>query len=147
MNMKNRILLLAVFTLTTIYAIGQSTTTPKDTTRKPYVLTETMPEFPGSFNQYLIDNIKYPLAEKKAGKQGTVYVSFVVEKDGTITNVRIKKGIEGAPGLSEEAIRVIKLMPNWTPGKLNGHPVRIEMTQPIRFYLTGEVKKNKGRRK
>jgi protein TonB len=95
-----------------------------------------MPDFAGAgFQAYLKNNIKYPVIEKEAGKQGTVYVSFVVEKDGSITNVKEAKGVPGAPGLTKEAIRVISAMPKWKPGLMNGHPVRIEMKQPVRFVL------------
>jgi protein TonB len=101
-----------------------------------FTFAEVMPGFPGdAFQAYLKNNIKYPVMEKDAGKQGTVYISFVVEKDGSITNVSPAKEVPGAPGLTREAMRVINLMPKWSPGLMNGHPVRIEMKQPVRFVL------------
>ena len=101
-----------------------------------FTLAEVMPDFPGSgFQAYLKNNVRYPFAEKDQGKQGTVYISFVVEKNGAVTNVRPAKEVADAPGFTKEAIRLISLMPKWTPGMNNGHPVRIEITQPIRFTL------------
>ena len=102
-----------------------------------FTFAEVMPDFSGKdgFQAYLKKNVRYPFAEKDQGKQGTVYISFVVEKDGTIANVKAAKEVAGAPGFTKEAIRVISLMPKWTPGMMNGHPVRIEITQPVRFTL------------
>ncbi len=110
-------------------------------TNKVLTFAEVMPDFPGGFNKYLAEHIKYPAVEKAAKKQGTVYISFVIEKDGTVTNVREAKGVEGAPGLTKEAIRVISNMPKWKPGTMNGKPVCIEMKQPIRFVLDTKVPK------
>jgi len=98
-----------------------------------------MSEFPGgqdSLNSYLRRNIKYPQVEKEEGKQGTVYISFVVRKDGSITDVKVMKEVPGAPGFTKEATRVIKAMPTWKPGKMNGRAVNTQMTIPIRFVLT-----------
>jgi len=104
---------------------------------KIFTEAEVMPDFSGKdgFQAYLKKNVRYPFAEKDQGKQGTVYISFVVEKDGTIANVKAAKEVAGAPGFTKEAIRVISLMPKWTPGMMNGHPVRIEITQPVKFTL------------
>ncbi|HEU4717791.1 MAG TPA: energy transducer TonB [Bacteroidia bacterium] len=107
-----------------------------DTARNAYA--EVMPQFPGgqsAFMLYLQQNIRYPADERKHHREGVVYVSFVVEKDGSITNVRCVKGVNGAPGLSDEAVRVISAMPAWSPGSTNGKPVRVEVTQPVRFAL------------
>jgi TonB family protein len=100
---------------------------------------EQQPEFPGgqdSLMSYLRRNIKYPQLEKEQDKQGTVYISFVVYKDGTISNVKALKEVSGAPGLTKEAIRVVSAMPKWTPGKMNGRAVNVQQTIPIRFVLT-----------
>lgn len=99
---------------------------------------EEMPEFPGGqaeFQKYLATNIHYPDSAKKYGREGTVYIYFEVSKDGSIGNVICKRGVPGAPELAEEAIRVIAEMPNWTPGKVNGRPVKVAMTVPVRFRL------------
>ncbi len=103
--------------------------------QEPVTFAEQMPDFRGGFAQYLSQTVKYPVAEKEAGRQGTVYISFVVEKDGRITNVDIAKDIPLAPGLTTESMRVIAAMPKWEPGKNNGKPVRVKMIQPVRFVL------------
>lgn len=98
---------------------------------------EIMPMFPGdSLQAYLAKNIRYPQLEKEAGKEGNVYVQFTVEKDGSITNVHTVKGVTDAPAFAKEAERVIKQMPKWHPGIINGRPVRVLVTQPIRFRLS-----------
>lgn len=97
---------------------------------------EVMPSFPGdSLASYIQKNLVYPQAEKEAGKEGTVYVQFIVEKDGSISNVRVVKGVPGAPGLTQEAVRIIRSMPKWNPGKMNGRPVRVQFVQPIKFRI------------
>ena len=102
-----------------------------------FTFAERMPEFigEGGFMQYLSTHIKYPQLEKESGKHGTVYIGFIVEKDGSITDVHELKGVPGAPGLTKEAIRVLSTMPKWKPGQMNGKPVRVQMTQPIKFVL------------
>jgi TonB family protein len=99
---------------------------------------EEMPTFAGgdtAFQAYLSHNIMYPQMEKEMGKTGTVYVYFEVGKDGTISNVQTKKGVTDAPGFSKEAERVIRSMPKWTPGKMDGRYVKVGMTIPVRFEL------------
>jgi TonB family protein len=109
---------------------------PAEVANDVFSFAERMPEFPGNgFNKYLQDSLRYPAAEKEAGLQGTVYVSFVIEKDGSITQVQVAKAVPNAPGLSAEAIRVISSMPPWKPGMMNGKPVRVMMTQPVRFVM------------
>lgn len=101
-----------------------------------YTVVENMPQFPGgdaARTQFMINNIKYPPAAKEKGLQGTVYVSFVVEKDGSISNTKVLKGI-GTP-CDEEAIRVIQKMPKWVPGTQKGKNVRVQFTMPISFKL------------
>jgi TonB family protein len=103
-----------------------------------FTYVEQQPEFPGGIQaqqKFISDNIKYPQIEKEAGKQGTVFVSFTVEKDGSITDIKEVKGIAGAPGFTKEAIRLMSMMPNWKPGMMNGRPVRVTMTVPVRFIL------------
>lgn len=97
---------------------------------------EEMPKFPGdSMNSFIQHNIKYPQAEREAGKDGTVYVKFNVQKDGTVTDATVVKGVPGAPAFSAEALRVVNMMPHWEPGKMNGRPVIVTMTIPIKFRL------------
>ena len=103
-----------------------------------FAVVEAMPEYPGgdaARMKYLQDNIKYPNMARESGIQGTVYVTFVVERDGSVTDVKILRGIGG--GCDEEAIRVIKTMPKWVPGKQRGKPVRVQFNMPIKFTLQG----------
>lgn len=83
--------------------------------------------------KFIIDNIKYPDLARENKIQGTVYIEFVVEQDGSITNIKVKNGI-GA-GCDEEAERVVKLMPKWTPGKQNNRGVRVRVVIPMRFMI------------
>lgn len=86
-----------------------------------------------SFYEFLGKNMKYPAQARRMGIEGKVFVTFVVEKDGSITDVKVLKGI-GA-GCDQEALRVIKAYPEWMPGKQRGKPVRVRMHQPIIFKL------------
>ncbi len=101
-----------------------------------FTVVEEMPSFPGGDEarlKFLQDNIVYPQVAKESGISGTVYVSFVVDSRGKVADVKIMRGIGG--GCDEEAIRVIKLMPAWHPGKQAGKPVRVQFTMPIKFTL------------
>lgn len=99
-------------------AKASDVTAPADTTKNVvYDVTETMPQFPGGqgvMMKYLAANIKYPASAVKAKKQGRVIVAFVIQKDGSVTNARIVKSVD--PELDAEALRIVKAMPNWTPG-------------------------------
>ncbi len=101
-----------------------------------FEIVEDEPEFPGgqqALQQYLRDNIRYPTRARESGVEGTVFVTFVVEPDGSITNVEVLRGI-GA-GCDDEAVRVVQNMPNWEPGKQRGQPVRVQFNLPVRFVL------------
>ena len=101
-----------------------------------FTIVEEMPSFLGGDEprvKFLRDNIVYPQMAKENNIQGTVYVSFVVDSKGKVTDVRLLRGIGG--GCDEEAIRVVKLMPPWNPGKQNGKSVRVQFNMPIRFTL------------
>jgi len=103
-----------------------------------FTVVEESPGFPGGDEariKFLQNNIKYPQMARESNIQGTVYVTFVVEKDGRVTDVRVLRGIGG--GCDEEAIRVIKAMPKWNPGKQRGKPVRVQFNMPIKFSLAG----------
>ena len=109
-----------------------------------YQVVDQMPEFPGgekAMMKYLADNIKYPQKAKDNNIAGRVFVGFIVEKDGSISEVKVLRGIGG--GCDEEAVRVIKAMPKWTPGKVKGEPVRVSYTIPLNFKLW-DGKENKG---
>ncbi|MDP2422961.1 MAG: energy transducer TonB [Bacteroidales bacterium] len=101
-----------------------------------FIVVEVSPSFPGGEAdriRFLQENIRYPQMARESGIQGTVYVQFVVERDGSVTDVKVLRGIGG--GCDEEAIRVIKAMPKWNPGKQRNRPVRVQFTMPIRFTL------------
>jgi TonB family protein len=97
------------------------------------------PQFPGGMAgmmQYLSSNIRYPEDAREAGTQGRVIVSFIVEKDGSISNAKVAKPTYSS--LDEEALRVVSAMPNWMPGKQNGQAVRVKYAVPVSFRLKGE---------
>ena len=99
-------------------------------------MPETMPYFPGGQElllKYLADNIKYPASAVKAKKQGRVIVTFIVQKDGSVTHAKIAKSID--PELDAEALRIVKGMPKWTPGTQNGKPVSVRYMVPVKFSL------------
>jgi protein TonB len=101
-----------------------------------FTVVEAMPSFPGGDAariKYLNANIKYPTIARESGIQGRVFVTFVVEKDGRVTDVKVLRGIGG--GCDEEAVRVIKNMPKWVPGKQRGKSVRVQFNMPILFKL------------
>jgi protein TonB len=101
-----------------------------------FTVVESEPEFPGGMEalyKYLAQNIKYPQLARENGITGKVYVTFVVEKDGSIANPRILRDIGG--GCGAEAIRVVKAMPKWSPGKQRGKAVRVQFNLPVNFNL------------
>ena len=110
-----------------------------DTTKKKRYwdcIPETMPYFPGGQElllKYLAANIKYPASAVKAKKQGRVIVTFIVQKDGSITHAKIARSID--PELDAEALRVVKGMPKWTPGTQLGKPVSVKYALPVKFSL------------
>ena len=102
-----------------------------------FTVVEQMPEFPGGQNgliQYLSKNIMYPIVAKENKIQGRTLVSFVVEKDGKISNVQVLRS-SGDMMLDREAMRVIRSMPRWRPGFMKGQPVRVQYQIPITFKL------------
>ncbi len=105
-----------------------------------YSVVDVMPEFPGGIEglfRFLAKNTKYPFDARKAGIEGTVYIGFVVLEDGKIDKIEIKNGLpDGGAGCDEEALRVLKKMPKWIPGKLQGRNVKVSLTLPFKFQLT-----------
>lgn len=102
-----------------------------------FVVVETMPEFPGgqqALFKYLSENVKYPVIAQENGIQGRVICQFVVNKDGAIVDVEVVRS-GGDPSLDKEAVRVIKSMPKWNPGKQRGKAVRVKYTVPVNFRL------------
>ena len=108
-----------------------------------FVVVEEQPLFPGgnaAMMQFLSDHIKYPTEAKEKGTEGKVIVNFVVEKDGRLSDFNVVRGID--PLLDNEAVRVLKLMPDWTPGKQRGETVRVRFTLPVVFRLQANDKKS-----
>ena len=130
---------LSLFCLASIQAqqVVACDTPDNDTTI--YTIVDEMPHFPSGDSAmvaYLTHNIHYPQTEKEKGIQGKVFVGFVVEKDGAISNVEVKKGI--GEECDAEAVRVIKEMPTWNPGKQNNECVRVSMVLPISFKIVDQ---------
>ncbi len=100
-----------------------------------YASIQKKPKFPGNRMEFIRKNIDYPDIAVESGIEGIVYVEFTVERDGRITNIHVKRGKELGFGLAEEAVRIIKLMPKWQPGEINGHKVRVSFVQPFVFKL------------
>ena len=100
------------------------------------MIVEQMPEFPGgdkSLFQFIADNTKYPADAKEKGIKGRVFVNFIVEPDGSISDIKVLRGIGG--GCDEEAVRVVESMPKWKPGMQNGEAVRVSYNVPVNFRL------------
>ena len=107
-----------------------------EVSNKVFDVVEEMPSFPGgqgALMSFLNSNIKYPVVAQENGVQGRVIVGFVVERDGSITDVKVMRSVD--PSLDREAQRVIKAMPKWKPGKQNGSAVRVKYTVPVVFRL------------
>jgi protein TonB len=112
--------------------VNQIIEEPKE--EPPFQYVEQMPEFPeGDISTYLAKNTKYPEVATDNGISGRVFVQFIVGKTGEITDVTVVRGVD--PSLDQEAVRVIKKMPRWKPGKQNGVPVRVIMVVPVFFKL------------
>lgn len=101
-----------------------------------FTVVEQEPEYPGGMEalyQFLAANVKYPKDAREENVQGRVIVSFVIEKDGSVTNIKVVKSPDER--LSQEAVRVIESMPKWKPGKAQGKKVRVQFSLPINFKL------------
>jgi TonB family protein len=132
--------ILKIFFITFLF-ISCSSVAQVDTTNKEkiLVLADEMPSFPGGeteLQKFVQNNLKYPVAEKAANVMGKCYITFVVEKDGHLNNVKLLKGITGGPGCDEEAMRVVMLMPKWIPGKQNNKEARVQVNLPLQFRLS-----------
>jgi protein TonB len=101
-----------------------------------FFIVEDMPEFPGgemALRTYIANAIKYPVIAQENGIQGKVYVTFVVGKDGSVSDAKIARGVD--PSIDKEALRVVNTLPKWKPGKQRGKPVNVSYTVPINFVL------------
>ena len=127
--------LMATCCLTTVLA-QKTVVSQKDQKEEPFDVVEDMPAFPGGMEamiQFISNNIQYPADAQKQKVDGRVLVNFVVEKDGSITEVKVIKPT--FPSLDAEAVRVVKAMPKWKPGYQKGQAVRVQFTMPINFSL------------
>lgn len=122
-----------------IKTIKKDTTEPVFSDPPPVYIAPIMPEFPGgteALYNFLAGNIKYPQIARESNIQGTVFVTFVIEQDGSVSNASILRGIGG--GCDQEAMRVVNKMPRWSPGKNSlGRPVRVQLNLPVKFILEG----------
>jgi len=124
--------------------LGSSVINQKPQGEEVFTVVEKMPEYPGGEEErvnFLVKNIKYPEEARKNGISGTVFITFIIEKSGEITNIKVLKGVDEI--LDNEAIRVISIMPDWKPGMQRGKPVRVQFNMPIQFNLDTGAKKNK----
>ncbi|MBP5241941.1 MAG: energy transducer TonB [Bacteroidales bacterium] len=129
------VMLLAVAALSAQNA-GSKNNVKESVDEPTFITVEQMPEFPGGQEglvNYLVENLNYPEKAKAEKITGKVYVSFVVEKDGSISNVKVLRDI--GYGCGEEAVRVVKAMPRWKPGMQRGKNVRVQYTLPLNFQL------------
>ena len=125
--------LMALFGLTTVNA---QKTVVAQKNQKVFDVVEVMPEYPGGIQalfEYLSQNVKYPEDAEKQKVEGRVIATFVVETDGSVSNVEVAK--PAFPSLDAEAVRVLSAMPKWTPGMQSGKVVRVKYTVPINFNL------------
>ena len=103
---------------------------------KVYDIVDVMPSFPGGMQEmmnFLLTNVQYPKKAEKKGIEGRCIVRFIVEKNGSISNVKVVRSVH--PLLDAEAVRVVNSMPKWKPGKRNGKPVRVKFNIPVQFKL------------
>jgi protein TonB len=144
MNLRTALLLLVLPGISPLLAqeeimiTSEPVVVPEQTPdpEEPLTFVEEMPSFPGgpeAMFKYIGKELKYPEEAVEQGIEGAVYIAFVVERDGSVSDVKVLRGIGG--GCSEEAVRVVQRMPKWTPGKQNGKLVRVRYTLPIRYKL------------
>jgi TonB family protein len=126
----------------TVAELSETTPTAPDTTKAiPFSLLEVKPTFQGgeagtSFSKWVNENLKYPQAAKDAGVQGRVTLQFIVYPDGKVRETKVLRGAH--PDLDAEALRVVSASPDWTPGYVNGEPVKVTYTFPVIFQLSGK---------
>jgi TonB family protein len=115
-----------------------SETKPENDPDQVITYCENMPSYKGgeaAFSKYMSDSLRYPKAERDSMISGTVYVEFIVRKDGSITDVKVVRKVTGHPAFSDEAVRIISTMPKWNPGIYDGKPANVKLTQPVYFKI------------
>jgi protein TonB len=123
-------------TLITVAPVISTAPEEEEEEQQVFFIVEDMPEFPGgemALRTYIASAIKYPVIAQENGIQGKVYVTFVVGKDGSVSNASIARGVDAS--LDKEALRVVNTLPKWKPGKQRGKPVNVSYTVPINFVL------------
>lgn len=123
-------------TLITVAPVISAKKEEEEEEQQVFFIVEDMPEFPGgemALRTYIASAIKYPVIAQENGIQGKVYVTFVVGKDGSVSDAKIARGVD--PSLDKEALRVVNTLPKWKPGKQRGKPVNVSYTVPINFVL------------
>ena len=131
-----KIILMSMMAVLCLMTASAQKTVVSQSNQNLYDQVEQMPEFPGGMPamiDFLQTNLKYPEDAIKQKVSGRVMVMFVVETDGSLSNVRVARKV--FPSLDAEAVRVVKTMPKWKPGKENGRPVRVNFTLPVVFTL------------
>ena len=131
-----KLLLMSLMAMLGLTTVSAQKTVVAQKNQQVFDVVEQMPEYPGGMPaliDYLTQNVKYPSDAEKQKIEGIVIATFIVEKDGSISNVEVVKPV--FPSLDSEAIRVITGMANWTPGKQKGETVRVKFTLPISFRL------------
>lgn len=135
MHTKLVSLFIALFLCLPLFA--QKESIPRIDSEGVYLVPDEMPKFPGGMQammKYLSTNVKYPLEAQKKGVSGRVIIQFVVMEDGTLGQEKVVRGVD--PLLDEEALRVVKAMPKWTPGVADGKTVKVRFTIPVMFSLS-----------
>ncbi len=129
------ILTILLFCFTTLDFFSQS---ESHTDEQIYLRVDEPAEFPGGSNEmflFLAKNMQYPAVAIENGIEGRVYVKFVVNKSGTVSDVAIERGIPNCPECAEESLRIVRAMPAWKPAKISGQPVNYLLYLPIKFQL------------
>ncbi len=142
-----RLLLLSILFCFAFVSVAQEQNTTETDDNQIFSFVEKMPEYPGgipALSAFLSNNIHYPEEAINKNITGTVLVEFVVEKDGSVSNVKVKVPL--FPACDAEAVRVISMMPKWTPGEVEGKPIRAFYNIPIKFQLQGEGKAKKSKK-
>jgi len=130
-------LLIATLMSATTITAQKTVVSNKQSKETAFDVVEKMPEYPGGQMQmmtFLMENMKYPKEAQSKKIEGRVIVTFIVEKDGMVTEAEVVKSVY--PALDEEALRVVSIMPKWQPGMQKGKPVRVKYTIPITFRLS-----------
>ena len=135
--MKIKSILGLAIALTFLLAPHAQTIAQEKSDKQVFLVVEDMPQFQGKdikhFRNWVMTQVKYPKEALKNGISGKVFAEFVIDRDGQVTDVKIKKGVDKL--LDDEVVRVIKSSPKWTPGKQRGKSVKVQFTFPINFVL------------